>query len=125
MARGLLISHDEEANDDCNPIHIVRDDGAVCRRVLPSEYCIEDTPSTTAIKFRVAEIDMPDALPDVVGSCAGASLGSIASGYVVPVLGFEIPDGSREESSSDKVEEAGRDDEEILKLGRSTTPESR
>jgi hypothetical protein len=117
MACGLLVAHDEEANDDRDPVDVVRDNGTVCCRVLPSEDCVEDTPSSTTIEFRVAEVDVPDALSDVVGSCTGSSLSSITSGYVVPVLGFKVPDGSGEETGGDEVEETGGDDEEVLELG--------
>ena len=57
MALCFLVAHDDEAGNDDDPVQIVGDDRAVGRRVLPAENGIEDTPSATAIEFRVTELD--------------------------------------------------------------------
>lgn len=56
MALSFIVSHHKESNDDCNPIAVIRNDGAVCCRVLPAENGVEDTPSATAVKFWVTEL---------------------------------------------------------------------
>ena len=43
-------SHRNEAEDDRDPIQIVRDDGTICRRILPAEKCVEDSPSSSTIQ---------------------------------------------------------------------------
>ena len=52
-------------------------------------------------------VDMPDALVNVVRSCACSQLRSIASNSIVPILSLEIPNCPREETGGDQVEEAG------------------
>ena len=49
---------------------------------------------------------MPDTTIDIIRSRAGAGLGSITANGIVPLLGFEEPDGFGEETSSDEIEEA-------------------
>jgi hypothetical protein len=56
MALGFLVSHHKEAKDDCNPIAVVRNNGAVCCRVLPAENGVEDTPSATAVESWITEL---------------------------------------------------------------------
>ena len=56
MAHSLIVSHHSKANDDCDPVAVVRDDRAVGGRVLPAENGVEDSPSATAIEFWVAEL---------------------------------------------------------------------
>lgn len=57
---------------------------------------------------------MPDALVDVVGSRTASELRSIATNEAVPLLGFEVPDGAREETRADQVKQTGGNDEEVL-----------
>ena len=53
MALRFLEPHQQEADDHDNPIHVVRDDGAVGCRVLPTEEGVEDTPSSAAVQLWV------------------------------------------------------------------------
>ena len=52
----FTVSHSQEAQNDRNPVHIVRDDRAVGCRVLPAEDGIEDSPSSPTIELRVAKL---------------------------------------------------------------------
>ena len=65
---------------------------------------------------------MPEALSDIVRSGPGSSLGGIAADDVVPGVGLEISHSSGEEPGCDEVEEAGRDNEEVLQLSRASAP---
>lgn len=65
---------------------------------------------------------MPHALVNVIRAGAGAQLGSIAADNVVPLLRLQVPYRTGEEAGGDEVEEARRDDEEHLHLGRGAAP---
>jgi hypothetical protein len=56
VALGLLVSHEEETNDDAKPVQVVRNDRTICGTVGPAEDSIEDTPATTTIQFRIAKL---------------------------------------------------------------------
>ena len=57
---------------------------------------------------------MPHALGNIIGTWTRTGLSGVASSQIVPLLGFEVPDGAREKARGDEVEEAGGDDEEDL-----------
>jgi len=56
VASVLLVSHKEEAGHHNEPVQVVRYDGTISSRVLPSEDCVEDAPSASAVEFRVAKL---------------------------------------------------------------------
>lgn len=64
---------------------------------------------------------MPDALVNVVGSGTGAKLLSLTTNVLVPLGHLKVPDGTGEETGRDKVQKAGRGDEEDLELGSGTS----
>lgn len=55
----LIVPHRKKCEDDDEPVKVVRDDGAISCRVLPTEQGIEYTPSTAAILLSIT------ALPEV------------------------------------------------------------
>jgi hypothetical protein len=57
MTMDFAVSHGQETQDDCNPVHVIRDDGAVGGRVLPAKHGVEDTPSSTTIELWIAELE--------------------------------------------------------------------
>lgn len=65
---------------------------------------------------------MPDAAVNVVRAGSSTSFSGITADKLVPGLLLERPNGAREKTGADKVEQAGRDDEEDLQLGTSTAP---
>lgn len=56
MARRFAVAHDQEAENDEDPVHVVRDDGAVGRGVLPPQDGVEDAPAAAAVELWVAEL---------------------------------------------------------------------
>lgn len=70
---------------------------------------------------RCAYVDVPNAVVNIVGAGTVAYFGGIPADNLVPLGAFERPDGAGKEAGGDKVEEAGRDDEEELELGTNTT----
>ena len=52
----LVVAHCEEGNDDCNPVEVVREDRTVGRRILPSENCVENSPSSATIHLGIAAL---------------------------------------------------------------------
>lgn len=106
----------EEDNHD-NPEDIVSDDTAVSGTVLPAKQGVEDTPATTTVQLRIAAVDMPDAVADIVGAWTGSVLGSVAASRLVPGVGFQEPDALGEETRGHQVQETGADDEEHLQGG--------
>ena len=64
---------------------------------------------------------MPDTLADIVGTSSRTRFGRITTDDIVPGVVLEVPDCTREETSGDEVEEAGRDDQEVLQGGSVTT----
>lgn len=65
---------------------------------------------------------MPDRSTDIVRTGSSSQFGSITSNSIVPVLSLEIPDRSREETSSNEIQETSGSDKEKLKFGRGTSP---
>ena len=64
MAILFVVPHRCESNYHGNPVHVIRDHGAIGRGVLPTKEGIEDTPA--AVEVWVTAVDMPDALADIV-----------------------------------------------------------
>lgn len=64
----LAISHGQECQDHNEPVEVVRDDGAVCCRVGPSEDGIEEAPASAAIEFGAAALRW---VSSVSRSCEG------------------------------------------------------
>ncbi len=123
MALDLLIPHNQKADNDSNPVHIIRDDRAISSRVLPAQDGIEDTPSTTTVETRVAIVNVPHALVDIIRAGSRTNFGCVAADGVVPVLGLEVPDCAREETGCYEIEDAGGNDEEELEFGGGAAPE--
>jgi hypothetical protein len=73
-------------------------------------------------RLRTAYVDVPDTLVYVIRTSSGSELRGITSNYLVPSVCFQIPYASGEETSSDEIEEAGRDNQKDLEPGRGTTP---
>lgn len=108
----------EDANDE-DPVDVVRNDGAVGGRVLPSEKGVENFP--TVVSLWVAAVDVPDTLLNVVGTGARTILGDITTGLLREDVHLEVPNGTGEETSGNEVEEASRGDEENLDRENVTT----
>ena len=53
----LFVPHTQETSNDEDPVQVVRYDGTISGGVLPSEDCVEDTPSAPTIQFWVAKLD--------------------------------------------------------------------
>ena len=94
----LAVPHAGKDDDDAKPVQVVREDRAIGGRVLPAEDGVEDPPAATAVQLRVAAVDVPDALVDVVGAWAGAYLARIAADGLTPRVVFKVPDGLGEEA---------------------------
>jgi hypothetical protein len=56
VASVLMVSQKQETDDDREPVQVVRYDGTIGGRVLPSEDCIEYTPSSATIDLWIAEL---------------------------------------------------------------------
>ena len=56
VALDLAEAEDEEGADDEEPVHVVRDDGAVGGRVGPAEDGVEETPSAAAVDLGAAAL---------------------------------------------------------------------
>ena len=52
----LIISHQEEGGNDCNPIKVVREDRAIGGRIFPPKQGVEDSPSSATIQFGIAAL---------------------------------------------------------------------
>lgn len=113
----LLKSHQREGNHDRNPVEVISQHAPVRRTVRPAKDRIENAPSAASIELRVAAIDMPDALPNVVRTGTRADFRGVAADESVPGVILEVPDGFAEEACGDEVEEARADCEEDLEPG--------
>ena len=134
MALDLAVSHDEERDDDADPVQVVRDDRAVGGRVCPAKEGVEEAPAVAAVEGRAAAlrlvsgslhmssqttyIDVPHRLVDIIRPRAVAELGGVASDELVPGVLLKEPHGPREEAGGNEIQQTGRDDEEELQLGR-------
>lgn len=54
MSLHFSVAHEEETDDDNDPVDVVRNDGSVRGRVLPAEDGVEDTPAAASVEFWVA-----------------------------------------------------------------------
>lgn len=113
----FAVSHDEERHNDNQPIDVVTNDGAVCRRVSPAEDGVEDAPTASTVHLWATTVDMPDRFVNIVGSRATTEFDGITSDGFGPLLTLQGPDRAREEAGCDEVEEGCREDEEELQLG--------
>ena len=52
----LFVAHDQETDDDKDPIHVVGDNRPVGGGVLPPQDGIKDSPTAAAVEFWVAEL---------------------------------------------------------------------
>lgn len=121
VAVTFIVPHANISSDDTDPVEVVTQHGSIGGRVGPAEKGVEDTPSTTATQFGVAAVDVPDTLADIVGTSSRTRFGRITTDDIIPGVVLEVPDCTGEETSGDEVEEAGRDDQEVLQGGSVTT----
>jgi len=56
VASVLMVSQKQETDDDREPVQVVRYDRTIGGRVLPSEDCVEYTPSSATIDPWTAEL---------------------------------------------------------------------
>lgn len=56
MTGSLLVSQNEETDNDSKPVQIVRDDRSIGRGILPSKERIENAPSSITILSRGATL---------------------------------------------------------------------
>lgn len=108
------MTHDGKADDDYKPVDVIRDHRAVGCRVCPTEDGIKDTPARAAVQFRVAAVDVPNTLANIVRAWAGARLRCITANDLIPFVVFKIPDCLGEKTCGNQVQEAGRNDQKDL-----------
>lgn len=70
----------------------------------------------------ITYVYVPNALVNIIGSRTVTSLCSISTKGIIPLLCFQVPNASGEETCGNEVQETSRDDKEQLKLGSRTTP---
>lgn len=46
----------DKAENDRNPVYVVRDDGTVCCRILPAEKRVEDSPTPSLVQLRTTAL---------------------------------------------------------------------
>lgn len=56
MAFSLVVAHADDAEDDKDPVQVVRDDGPVCCRILPAEKMVEDAPAAAAVGLGITTL---------------------------------------------------------------------
>jgi hypothetical protein len=56
VASVLMVSQKQENDDDREPVQVVRYDRTIGGRVLPSEDCVEYTPSSATLDLWTAEL---------------------------------------------------------------------
>lgn len=118
----LVVPHADIGENDTDPVEIVSQHRTIGSRVGPSEQSVEYTPSATTTQFRVAAVDVPDTLTNIIRTGPRSRLRSISTDDVVPSVVLEVPDGARKQPSGNKIKEARRDDQEVLQGGSVTTP---
>ncbi|RDW67574.1 hypothetical protein BP6252_08970 [Coleophoma cylindrospora] len=111
----LLELQPKEAADHRRPVQVVGDHTSIRRTVLPTQKRVENTPPPTARELWVAAVDMPHAPANIIRTRARSVLRGIAAGDLVPLIGLEEPDSSREQAGGDMVQEARGDGEEESK----------
>ncbi|KAB8437403.1 hypothetical protein FH972_025081 [Carpinus fangiana] len=117
VTRTLVVGHEEEANNDGDPVHVVANDGTVGGAVGPAEEGVEDAPSASTVQHGIAAVDVPYGLANIVAAGARTRLGGISTSQLVPSVLLQIPDASAKETGGNEVEEAGGDDQEDLEGG--------
>lgn len=108
----FLVHHQEENHDDSKPVDVVRKDRTVCSGVLPSQKGIENVP--TVVGFRIAAVDVPYRLADIVSSWTTAVFRSITTSLLIIDVGLKKPDTSREKTSRNEVQDTSGDNQENL-----------
>lgn len=53
----FTVSHRQKAQDDDDPVHIIRDDGTISSRILPAEDGVEDSPASASVEFWVTKLE--------------------------------------------------------------------
>lgn len=113
MAICLAEPQHQESSDDCDPVDIVRNDGAISGRVVPTKESVKDAPAASTVELRAAALEedrseqdlqvllltltyvnVPDATVDIIGARTVAELGCITANQLVPLLSLEEPDTS-------------------------------
>ena len=57
MAVLFVVAEGEEADDDHEPVEVVREDGTDCGGVFPAEDGVEDAPAAATVDFGVAALE--------------------------------------------------------------------
>lgn len=68
------------------------------------------------------DVNVPNALINVVRSWTRTNLICVRTHCFIPGLSLQVPNASGEKASSDEIQKAGRSDEEVLELCRSSSP---
>ena len=66
---------------------------------------------------------LPDRLIDIIGSRPVSELCGVTADALCPLVGLEEPHSAGEKTSTDKVQQATRSDNEVLDLYQRTTPD--
>lgn len=56
VALDLLVPHDDEPSNDCDPVEAVGNHGAVGSGVIPAQDGLEDSPAATTVQVRRAAL---------------------------------------------------------------------
>jgi hypothetical protein len=56
VAFPLVVAHADDAEDNKDPVQVVRDDGPVCCRILPTEEMVEDSPAAAAVSIGITTL---------------------------------------------------------------------
>lgn len=108
----LLVHHEKKDHHDHNPVTIVRDDGTISGRVLPTKNGIEN--HITVLGFRVATVDVPDTLSNLIRARTITFFRNVTTSPSVKLVRLEVPNSTREQGCTNKIDEAGRSNEENL-----------
>jgi len=54
----FVVAEGEEADDDHEPVEVVREDGTDCGGVFPAEDGVEDAPAAATVDFGVAALEV-------------------------------------------------------------------
>jgi len=65
-------------------------------------------------RLRIVYVDVPDTLVNIIRTRPRTELRGIHSHYLVPFICLQVPHAPGEETGSDEIEEAGRDNQEEL-----------
>ena len=130
----LVNSHDYQRTGDEDPVNAVRNNRAYRSRILPSQNSVEYSPSSIRFVFRIATVDMPGVsiiltdsrclpyrFPNVIRSRPTPKFGCVAANDFCPLVCFEQPDATREQSSTDQIQKTTRSDDEVFDFHQCTT----